>query len=155
MRRLADLPLVVVGPPGWNIDGNDVLAPLGDRVHRLGEVDDHTLSALYRAATVFAFPSLLEGFGLPVLEAMVHGTPVVTSAGTATEEVAGGAARLVDPLDPASIASAIEATLDDTEGTRALVLAGRQRARELSWAGTAAGYAAVLTEAGGATGGQR
>ncbi len=140
VRRLPGVPLVVVGPDGWNVDGVDLLAPLGDRAHRLGQVDDHELSALYRAAAVFAFPSLLEGFGLPVLEALAHGTPVVTSAGTATEEVAGGSARLVDPLDTAALAGAIEAALAGGDETARLVARGRQRAHELSWAATADGY---------------
>jgi glycosyltransferase involved in cell wall biosynthesis len=150
MSRVKGLDLVVVGPEGWNLDGADLLAPLGARAHRIGVVDDHTLSALYRAASVFAFPSLAEGFGLPVLEAMAHGTPVVTSVGAATAEVAGTAARLVEPTDPAAIARAIEATLDEAEHTRELVRAGRRRARELSWARAADGYASVLTEATGA-----
>lgn len=149
MIRVPDLPLVVVGPDGWNLDGADVLAPLAGRVHRLGQVDDHTLSALYRAADLLVFPSLIEGFGLPVLEAFAHGTPVVTAADTATAEVAGGAARLVDATDPAHIAAAVAATLTDTEETSRLVAAGRGRARELSWANSARGYARVLGEVAG------
>lgn len=150
IRRVPGLDLAVVGPAGWNLDGADVLAPLGERAHRLGPVADAELSALYRAASVFVFPSLLEGFGLPVAEAMAHGTPVVTSAGTATEEVAGGAARLVDPHDPADIAAAVAEVLDDAKGTARLVAAGRERAAELTWAATAAGYLQVFAEAIGA-----
>lgn len=144
VRRLPSTELVVVGPTGWNIDGADVLAPLGERVHRLGYVDEHQLSSLYRRAAVFAYPSLLEGFGLPVLEAMAHGTPVVTGAGTATEEVAAGAARLVDPLDPVAISAAIEAALDNDQDTRDLVARGRKRAQELTWSATADRYAAIF-----------
>ncbi len=138
--------LVVVGPDGWELDGRDVLAPLGDRVHRLGFVDDAELRALYAAATVFVFPSLAEGFGLPVLEAMAAGTPVVTSAGTATEEVAAGAARLVDPTDVASIAAAIEEVVGDDEVRASLVSAGSARAASATWGATAEGYARVFEE---------
>ena len=74
----------------------------------VGEPSDEELAALYRGARCLVFPSLYEGFGLPVLEAMACGTPVVTSRGGATEEVAGGAAVLVDPLDPAAIAAGID-----------------------------------------------
>ncbi len=147
MESIPDLHLAVVGPRGWNIDGTDVLAPLGERAHRLGFVDDHDLSALYRAASVFAYPSIMEGFGLPVLEAMAHGTPVVTAEATATAEVAAGAARLVDPNDPTAIAAAIEATLGEPEITEQLVALGRRRAKELTWARTAEHYASVLCEA--------
>jgi glycosyltransferase involved in cell wall biosynthesis len=147
MVRLPQVHLAVVGPRGWNIDGADVLEPLGDRAHRLGFVDDHDLSALYRAASVFAYPSVAEGFGLPVLEAMAHGTPVVTAQATATAEVAAGAARLVDPDDPDSIAAAIDATLTEPETTEQLVALGRERAAELTWARTAEQYASVLCEA--------
>ncbi|MCP3991584.1 MAG: glycosyltransferase family 4 protein [Actinomycetia bacterium] len=147
MERIPDLHLAVVGPRGWNVDGTDVLAPLGGRAHRLGFVDDHDLSALYRAASVFAYPSILEGFGLPVLEAMAHGTPVVTAEATATAEVAAGTARLVDPNDPEAIAAAIEATLAEPEITKQLVAQGRRRAKELTWARTAEHYASVLCEA--------
>ena len=146
MERLAGVDLVVVGPDGWNVDAGRVLAPLGDRVHRLGRVDELELSALYRAATVFAYPSLLEGFGLPVLEAMAHGTPVVTSSTTATAEAAGGAGLLVDPTDPDAIAGALASVLDDPARHAELAERGRRRAREQAWSSVAERYVHVFSE---------
>jgi glycosyltransferase involved in cell wall biosynthesis len=104
---------------------------------------------LYANAAVVVYPSLAEGFGLPVLEAMAHGTPVVTSSGTATEETAGDAALLVDPLDTGAIASAIATLLDDRELASRLGHAGRERARSFSWARSAALAAEVYAEAAG------
>lgn len=120
----AGLPLVVAGAEGW---GSERTRAAGARF--LGFVDPADLPALYSLATVFAYPSLQEGFGLPVAEAMAYGTPVVTSRGTSTEEVAGGAAVLVDPGDAESIAAGIdEAVARDAE----LVAAGLARAEQLS-----------------------
>ena len=148
MAMLDGPPLAVVGPPGWNLDGEDVLAPLGDRVHRLGLVDEMELSALYRGASAFVYPSLAEGFGLPVLEAMIHGTPVITSAGTATEEVAGGAAELVDPKDPESIAAGTDLVLAENGSTmRNRIDRGLRRSHHMSWSATARGYRDVFVEA--------
>ena len=113
--------LRVVGARGWG--GIDTSG-------WLGEVSDEELAALYRGARVVAFPSLYEGFGIPVLEAMASGAPVVTSAGGATEEVAGGAAVLVDPLDVASIAAGLEEAAARHDELRALGLA---RAQDYSW----------------------
>jgi glycosyltransferase involved in cell wall biosynthesis len=141
-----DLPLAVVGPEGWTIDEQDLLAPLGRRVHRLGTVSQADLRALYAAATVFVLPSLAEGFGLPVLEAMVQGTAVITSAGTATEETAGGAARLIDPTDPASIRAAIVEVCGDEALRADLERRSSERGAECSWEATAAGYADVFAE---------
>ncbi|MDA3038136.1 MAG: glycosyltransferase family 1 protein [Actinomycetota bacterium] len=146
MSRLPDIPLVVAGPDGWVIDDADLLVPLGSRAVRVGRVAETDLHALYAAASVFAFPSLAEGFGLPVLEAMAQGTPVVTSAGTATEEVAGGAAVLVDPHDPEAIAAGVRSILDDDDLASRLRLAGPRRAAERTWASTAAGYAAAFDD---------
>jgi glycosyltransferase involved in cell wall biosynthesis len=120
----AGLELRVVGARGWG----DVDVP-GNHVQWLGEVRDDELAQLYRGARCFAYASLYEGFGIPVLEAMACGTPVVTSQGGATEEVADGAAVLVDPSDPADIASGIErAVLRRDE----LVRRGLERARAFS-----------------------
>ncbi len=144
-----DVPLVVVGPKGWNLPDHDaILSPLGDRCHRLGRVSDRDLHRLYAAASVFAFPSHAEGFGLPVLEAMAQGTPVVTSSGTATEEAAGGAALLVDPAEPESIADGIASVLGNEELSARLTALGLDRARAMSWDATATGYHAAYTDAG-------
>ncbi len=97
------LPLVVAGAEGWG----DIDMPTGGDVRFIGFVPAADLSGLYAGAEVFCYPSEREGYGLPVLEAMAQGTPVVTSRGTATEETAGGAAVLVDPADPADIARGI------------------------------------------------
>jgi glycosyltransferase involved in cell wall biosynthesis len=124
-----DVELVLVGPKGWN---EDVRAAPG--VRPLGFVPADDLRALYAGAEVFCFPSLMEGFGFPVLEAMAQGTPVVTSRGTSTEQLARDAGVLVDPRDPGSIAAGIERALAD-DGT--LAAAGRARAAEYSWSRTA------------------
>jgi glycosyltransferase involved in cell wall biosynthesis len=123
-------PLVVAGMDGW---GDDVVTH-GHDVRTIGFVPTADLPALYSLCSVFAFPSVWEGYGLPVLEAMAHGAPVVTSRGTSTEEVAGGAAVLVDPLDVASIADGIVRALEDADGLR---IKGRERAAAQSWSLTA------------------
>jgi glycosyltransferase involved in cell wall biosynthesis len=123
-------PLVVAGADGW---GDVGVIDHGDTVF-LGFVPHGDLAALYAAATVFAYPSEREGFGLPVAEAMAQGTAVVTSAGTSTEEVADGAAVLVDPLDVDDIARGVVEAADRRPD---LAAAGRRRAAELTWARSA------------------
>jgi glycosyltransferase involved in cell wall biosynthesis len=108
-----------------------------ERVRFLGWVDDRTLDGLYRAATCFVLPSLAEGFGLPVLEAMSRGTPVVCSDISALREVAGSAALYVDPHDPAAVARGVERALRDTELAARLRAAGLERARRFTWAAAA------------------
>lgn len=131
------LELALVGPEGWN---EDVRALVGDRtdVKVLGFVAEGDLAALYAGAAAFCYPSLLEGFGLPVLEALAHGTPVVTGAGTATEElVEDGAGAAVDPRDPSAVAAALAAVLDDDAEAERRRVAGQARAAERSWSATA------------------
>jgi glycosyltransferase involved in cell wall biosynthesis len=137
-RRLG-VELRVVGASGW---GRVELG--GEGVRLLGRISDEELARLYRGARCLAYPSLYEGFGIPIVEAMACGAPVVTSRGGATEEVAGGAAVLVDPLDPASIAAGIEEAAGRQEE---LVGAGLERARAFSWAETARLTAEVYREA--------
>lgn len=145
-----DVPLALAGPVGWGDDAAlDALATeVGAR--RLGYVEPATRDALYAGAALVAYPSLREGFGLPVLEAMGQGAPVLTSRGTATEEVGGDVAVLVDPLDEASIADGIRALVDDEDGARRRGDAGRARAGGFTWARSAAGYLAAYAEAVGA-----
>jgi glycosyltransferase involved in cell wall biosynthesis len=131
--------LRVVGARGWGgVEAH------GGHVAWLGEVDDAELACQYRGAACLVYPSLYEGFGIPVLEAMACGAPVVTSAGGATEEVAGGAAVLVDPLDVEAIAAGIEEALGRTDELRAR---GVERARAFSWDVTAARTQEVYREA--------
>lgn len=132
--RVADAPpLVIAGPSGWG-GIPAALQASSERVFLAGHVAKPHLRALYSAAAVMAYPSEEEGFGLPVLEAMAAGTPVVTSRGTATEEVAGGAAELVDPFDVDSIAAGLfQALSNATE----LAERGSERAATCSWSATA------------------
>lgn len=133
-----DTGLVVVGPSGWGEQADPADHGLSGRVHALGFVPDDELRALYAAADVFAYPSLLEGFGFPVLEAMAQGTPVVTSTGTSTEElVADGGGRAVDPRDAAAIAAAIDGFLADPETAERTGERGREVAAGHSWERTA------------------
>lgn len=132
-----DVELVLVGPKGWHEDLDALIGKVRTGVKAIGFVPRRDLEALYAGARLFCFPSLLEGFGLPVLEAMAQGTPVITSRGTSTEELAGDAALLVDPGDPSAIADAIAAVLDDPALHAKLSDAGPARAARYSWGNTA------------------
>jgi glycosyltransferase involved in cell wall biosynthesis len=103
---------------------------VGERIRFLGYVSDEELPRLYQQADLCVYPSLYEGFGLPVVEAMACGTPVVTSRVSALPEVAGGAAVLADPEDPRDLFAAMEAALRDRDRWRR---AGLLRARQFSW----------------------
>jgi glycosyltransferase involved in cell wall biosynthesis len=133
---LTDVKLVIIG------DEVSKYAELRRAVHRhnlhkyvrfLGYMPDETLAVLYRLAAVFVFPSLYEGFGLPPLEAMASGAPVVTSNVSSLPEVAGDAALLVDPYDPQSIADGIRRILTEPDLRQTLRARGFQRAGEFSW----------------------
>jgi glycosyltransferase involved in cell wall biosynthesis len=108
-------------------------------VRLLGFVAPDELAPLNRGAAVVCYPSLWEGYGLPVAEALAQGAPVVTSTGTATEElVTGGAGLAIDPYDTDAIAGALASVLDDYDGAEQLRHAALARARERTWATTAA-----------------
>lgn len=138
----AALPLVLVGPHGWGVD-LPALLEANPHARHLGPVPAADLAVLYDLATIFAYPSLEEGFGMPVLEAMAQGTAVVTSGGTATAEVVGDAGRTVDPTDPAALTAALTGLADDPQGRAALAVAGRARAATMTWDHTAAATEAV------------
>jgi glycosyltransferase involved in cell wall biosynthesis len=130
--RTADLALVIVGArDATSVDLQAIARREGiaGRVHLMGEVSDQTLRFMYAAATLFCFPSLDEGFGLPPLEAMALGTPVIVSNIPALVESCGDAAVYVDPLDTPAIAAAIDALVSDRARCDALRAAGVNRAR--------------------------
>lgn len=138
-----DLSLVLAGAPGWGVDAVDQAiagATHGDRVQRLGYVAEDDLPGLLRGAAVVAYPSLEEGFGLPVLEALACGAPVVTTSGTVMEEVAAGAAFLVPPGDDRRLAEALEAAIEGDAERRRL---GFEVAARHTWEASAAGHVEV------------
>jgi glycosyltransferase involved in cell wall biosynthesis len=128
--------LAIVGQTAWKYEAEAALVDeleMGDRIHYLGYVPAADLPALYNAASVFAFPSLYEGFGLPVLEAMACGVPVLTSETSATAEVAGKAAVLVDPQDVAAIRDGLRTLLTDPLQRDSYGRRGLARAAEFTW----------------------
>jgi len=132
--------LVIVGGPGYRHEETYALArrsPYASSILFIEYVPQEDLNALYAAAEVFVFPSLNEGFGLPVVEAFASGTPVVTSNVAALPEIAGSAALLVDPYKPDHIAGAIGRILSDQSLRASLVEKGRARAKQFTWKKTA------------------
>ncbi len=130
-RRRTRLPaLVLVGPGSHWAQGGSVF---GTGIHATGYLERRDIRALMAASCALVLPSLEEGFGLPVVEAFAAGLPVVCSRGSALEEVAGGAATLVEPLQTASIAAGIERLLDDPALQERQRAAGRERARAFCW----------------------
>ena len=151
-RGLDHLKLVLIG------DEISKYTALRRAVHRhqlhkyvrfLGYLPEETLAVMYRLAGVFVFPSLYEGFGLPPLEAMASGTPVVTSNVSSLPEVAGDAAVLVDPYDPKAIADGIYSVLTDERLRREMVHKGIARAGMFSWEQSVRRVRAIYREVGG------
>ena len=138
-----ELALVVAGPPGWgppvDLDRPGVTAP--------GRVSEAELDALYRGAAALALPSRTEGFGLPALEAMARGCPVVASAAGALPEVVGGAGLLVPAGDADALAAALARLIDDEDERRRRAEAGRRRAAGFTWAACVEGHLAAYRAA--------
>jgi len=150
-----DVQLVLAGQPGWGADGVEqalARAAHADRVVRTGYVPDDTVPALLRASAVVVYPSLEEGYGLPALEALACGAPLITTSGTAMEEVAGPAAVLVPPGRPDQLAEALAAALGEPAGSvgpaRRRVL-GLQIAAGRTWAASAERHVEAYRRAAG------
>jgi alpha-1,3-rhamnosyl/mannosyltransferase len=146
IARLDGCDLVLAGPDGPASVGLERLAGdlgVADRVHAIGPVDDAALGALLRGAAALVHPSLDEGFGLPAVEAMATGTPVLAARSGALPEVVGDAGVLLDPTDVDAWAGALATVLTDPEHRAALVAAGAARAATRTWAHVAAATSAV------------
>lgn len=150
-RLQNDFPLVVVGAKGWNTgETYDCwrALKLENKVKFLGFISDSILAKLYKEAAVFCYPSVYEGFGLPILEALGFGTPVVTSNISSLPEVAGRAAILVDPHEPKSICQGIQQALENQNTVEELKKEAQKQLRKFSWGKTARETLKVLEEAG-------
>jgi alpha-1,3-rhamnosyl/mannosyltransferase len=143
-------PLVVVGALGWETGETlDALHSLGERCTLLGYVSDAALAELYRRCALFCYPSLGEGFGLPVLEAMAAGAAVLTSNVSSLPEVGGEAVEYADPHDVTSIADGLRKLLSDEPRRAELARLASERAQEFSWERFAAITLATLERAAG------
>ncbi len=142
--ELADHTLVLVGPRGWGAAQEDVTRALAmlphGAVRLLGRLDDADLQSAYAEASAFAFPSVREGFGMPVLEAMAHGVPVVTSRDSAMSEVTGDLAELVDPSDADALAAGLVRACGASDAVRLRV---RAHASRYTWEASASAHAEV------------
>jgi glycosyltransferase involved in cell wall biosynthesis len=143
-----DINLVIAGGRGWLEDPiyeNIRINKMENHVHFIGFADEIDLPALYSAAYCFAFPSLYEGFGLPVLEAMACGTPVITSNVSSLPEVAGNAAIMIDPYDVNALTHALRRLLDDQELYQTLIKKGFEQAKLFSWEKSAVQLSDIYT----------
>lgn len=134
--KFSDLHLVLAGPSGWN--NSEIHRAINesahrDKIHLLGFVNEEDKPALYRHAHAFVFPSFYEGFGLPVLEAMAVGTPVIASFTASLGEIVGDAGLLTDPYRPAELADAISSVLESPSLRAELAERGRKRAESFTW----------------------
>jgi glycosyltransferase involved in cell wall biosynthesis len=141
--------LVLAGGEGFGageIRARATASPARDRIEFTGWVDDRRLAELYARSSLLAFPSLDEGFGIPVLEAMAWGLPVVASNRSSLPEVCGGAALLVDPADTAALGAALRSLVEDPSLVAAMAEKGRERALQRPWSAAAAETLRVYTE---------
>ncbi len=149
-RRRARPDLVLAGGAGWKtaaLHRRIARSPFRDKIHVAGYAARDAARDLYRAAEVFVYPSLAEGFGLPMLEAMACATPVVASTADALVEVGGGAALYAPARDIEALSRQIERALEDVELRRSLASAGRERAKQFPWEASAEATAAAIAEA--------
>lgn len=147
LRRLGhDIQLAIAGPEGWMMDElrRNTESTTSEFARLLGKVPDDDLAALYSAAICFAMPSLYEGYGLPVLEAMACGAAVVTSDVSSLPEAAAGAALLINPHDVRALAEALGQLVANPDLRAELALRGLERVRGLTWARTAADLEAAF-----------
>jgi glycosyltransferase involved in cell wall biosynthesis len=151
--------LILAGSRGWRdeeiVREAGAIDPSGQDIRLIGQVADGDLPALYHLAELFVFPSLYEGFGIPPLEAMARGTPVVSSNAAALPEVVGDAAELVDPLDEVGLAEAIKRVLTNASRREELTIRGRERAARFSWEQTARRTLAVYERVASAADGEQ
>ena len=148
--RKEPLELVIAGRKGWLVDDLfDSLthAPLAGSVIFTGYLPDEDLCALYSSCTAFVYPSIYEGFGLPPLEAMACGAPVIASRIPAIEEVVGSAGRFFSPESTAELSHLILELVDSSSTRKDLAIAGCNRAVQFSWSRTATANEAVYAEA--------
>jgi glycosyltransferase involved in cell wall biosynthesis len=146
-RFSRDILLAIVGAKGSeSVFAQQQPTVVPDRTRLLGYVPDAALPALYSGALAFLYPSMDEGFGLPVIEAMAAGTPVITSSAGAIPEVAGDAALLVDPLSPAEIAAALTTLIESPGLQQRMRERGVLRARQFDWNSCAIATKRVLEE---------
>jgi glycosyltransferase involved in cell wall biosynthesis len=142
--------LVIVGPNGWQMEESlNAAGANAEDVRLLGYVSEEDLAALYRLCTVFCYPSLYEGFGLPVLEALQSGAPAITSSVSSLPEVAGSAARYVDPYETGEIRAALIELLESPGKREELRKRALYRARKFSWSRTAGAVLDRLANAHG------
>lgn len=132
-----DFMLFLSGDSDKEIDAEIQQLGIGKRVRFLGFIEEENLPKLYKGAHATLFVSLMEGFGLPVIESMASGIPVLTSSGGALEEIAGGAALCVDPLEVSAIQTGIEQLVNDQEIYLDCVVKGLERSRQFRWENTA------------------
>jgi len=134
------IPLILTGWQGWGDKKWMQLISERELQHRIfftGHVDEETLACLYSGASAFVFPSLYEGFGLPILEAMACGCPVICSNAASMPEVAGEAALLINPTDEGALAYALDCVLTDSQLQQSMIQQGIKRTQQFSWRETA------------------